>query len=102
MSSLRLSEARAHVDRGHTLAEGGDLQGAYEAFTAFHDLVLDRPRQHLEAHVALLPVNQALGHHREVRTDRVLIALAPLGVFRLITLYFHAEARLRGGLLYPS
>lgn len=98
----RQATARTHLEEGRQLAQSGDLAGAYEAFTAFHDLVLDDPSQHLMAHEELRPVNLALGHAAEARTDRVLIALAPLGVFRLITLYFRLEARLKGGALYED
>jgi hypothetical protein len=102
MSPQRARQADALLGKAGDLVAEGALQEAHQVFTDFHDLVLDDPERHLAAHVALLPLNRALGHRQEAATDRILIALAPLGVFSLITHYFHARARLSGSPLYAA
>jgi len=47
-------------------------------------------------------VDVALGRDGDARTDRILLALAPFGVFRAIAWAFHLGAALRLRRLYAE
>lgn len=87
----RHRQAEALWEAGAEHAAAGRHPEAWRCFEDAHDLVLDHPGLHLEAHHRLLPVNRALGR-RDAIVDRLLIALAPLGIFSLITVYFRLRA----------
>ena len=87
----RHRQAEALWEAGAAHAAAGQYAEAWHCLEDAHDLVLDHPGLHLMAHRRLLPVNQALGR-RDAITDRLLIALAPVGVFSLITVYFRLRA----------
>lgn len=94
----RLRDARAIWTAAEALVEARDFEGALTALTRAHDLTTDIPDAHREAHRRLLPVDRALGRARDVRVDRLLEALAPMGVYRALGWYFSATedyARLR-------
>lgn len=87
----RLRDARALWVTAQGLVEARDFEAALTALTRAHDLVTDIPDAHREAHQRLLPVDRALGRARDVRVDRILEALAPVGVFRALGWYFAAR-----------
>lgn len=87
----RLRDARALWVTAEGLADARDFDAALAALTRAHDLVTDIPSAHREAHQRLLPVDRALGRARDVRVDRILEALAPVGVFRVLGWYFAAS-----------
>lgn len=62
----------------------GQLDAAHQHFRHAHDLVVDCPRLHQQAHRHLLRVNLRRQAWREVLTDVVLLGLAPLWVFELV------------------
>ena len=84
----RLRDARAIWSSAEALVEARDFDGALVALTRAHDLTTDIPHAHREAHRRLLPVDRALGRARDVRVDRLLEALAPVGVYRALGWYF--------------
>ena len=90
----RLRRAEDLWDEGSAHEAAQRWQKAWRCYEDAHDLVLDNPVLHLKAHHRLLPINRALGN-RDAVTDRFLIALAPVGIFVLITML----SRLRGFLL---
>lgn len=81
----RVSEAEALWNKGDAMLATGDGRGAYAAYTAAHDLIMDCPRLHERAHRQLRKVSRAYGHRGEVITDNILVWLAPLGVFAAIS-----------------
>lgn len=82
--STRRAFARARFADGERLAAEQCFAQAHAAVTAGHDVVLDDPALHREAHVRLRPLNAALGWWGEWATDVVLLILAPIGVFELV------------------
>lgn len=101
-AASRAQVAETAFIQGDRLVELGRLDDARAAYTAAHDVVLDLPVLHREAHVRLLPVHQALGLRGAVLEDRVLLLLAPVGVFRLAAWALSLKAKLRGRALYPA
>lgn len=83
----RLARARELWEQGEALVQGGDLAGGWRLLEDAHDRVTDIPWAHREAHRRLLPVNVARGH-RDQRTDRLLEALTPLGIWPALALWF--------------
>ncbi|MBZ0252874.1 MAG: hypothetical protein K8I02_05990 [Candidatus Methylomirabilis sp.] len=90
--SERIERALALFEEGDAAAAGGRWRAAYDFYTAGHDLVVDSPPTHRLAHERLLRANLALGNRGEARTDRVLLALAPFGVFHLIAPFVRPTA----------
>jgi len=84
----RLRDARATWLAAEERVEARDFEGALTLLTRAHDLTTDIPSAHREAHQRLLPLDRALGRTRDVRVDRLLEALAPVGVFRALGWYF--------------
>lgn len=84
----RLRDAREFWNHAEALVHARDLEAALVALTRAHDLTTDIPHAHREAHRRLLPVDRALGRARDVRVDRLLEALAPVGVYRALGWYF--------------
>jgi hypothetical protein len=84
----RLQDARVIWSSAEALVAARDFEGALTLLTRAHDLTTDIPSAHREAHQRLLPVDRALGRARDVRVDRLLEALAPVGVFRALGWYF--------------
>jgi hypothetical protein len=78
----------AEGDRAY--ARGDDAE-AYRLYTEGHDLITDCPKLHREAHIKLRAVNRRSGNWGEYRTDTVLVALAPFGVFELIAFFFRSK-----------
>lgn len=82
---------------GQLWAEGdralaaGDLARAWSLYTEAHDRVTDCPELHRRAHERLRGVNRINGHRGEYRTDVVLLALAPFGVFELLAVFFRSK-----------
>jgi hypothetical protein len=88
--SQRLEQAARLWARGDAALAAGRTEDAFAAYTAAHDRVTDMPRPHQTAHEKLLPVDVALGRGRDARVDRILLALAPFGVFTALAWYFTA------------
>ncbi len=88
--------------QGDQLVAAGRLEDARSAYIAAHDVVLDHPALHRQAHQRLLPVHQALGRRGDVFEDQLLLLLAPVGVFVLAHWALRLKARLRGRALYPA
>ncbi len=84
----RLRDARAFWNDAEARVAARDFEGALALLTRAHDLTTDIPAAHREAHQRLLPVDRALGRARDVRVDRILEALAPVGVYRALGWYF--------------
>ncbi|WP_028008504.1 hypothetical protein [Solimonas flava] len=82
----RMLQADALWRRGDTLRAAGDGAGAYRLYTEAHDLIMDCPSLHERAHRKLGLVSARHGHRGERLTDRLLVWLAPLGVFELIAM----------------
>ncbi len=98
----RAEVAAAAFRQGDRLVAAGRLDDARSAYTAAHDVVLDLPALHRQAHQRLLPVHQALGRRADVFEDQLLLLLAPVGIFVLARWVLLAKARLRGRALYPA
>jgi len=78
---------------GNAALQAGDGAEAYVQFTSAHDLIMDCPRLHLEAHRQLRQVTRFHRDKREFWTDTVLIWLAPLGIFALIAFAMRSKVR---------
>ncbi len=87
----RAGQAGAMWQQGEAALQAGNPALAYDLFTLAHDLVTDCPRLHELAHRKLRTVTRRHRDKREFITDSVLLALAPLGIFRLIALYFRSR-----------
>ena len=59
---------------------------AYAIYTQAHDLIMDCPSLHERAHRKLQRVSARHGHRGEIIIDKLLVWLAPLGVFEAIAL----------------
>ncbi len=101
-SAQRAEVAAAAFRQGDRLAAMGRFGDARSAYTAAHDVVLDLPALHQRAHERLLPVHRALGQRGAVVEDRLLLLLAPVGVFEVLRWLLLTRARLRGRALYPA
>ena len=77
--------------KGNACVETGDRAEAYAHFTEAHDLIMDCPRLHLEAHRHLREVTRFHSDKREYWTDVVLIGLAPLGIFQALALAMRSK-----------
>jgi len=82
----RMLEAEALWRYGDTLRAAGDDAGAYRVYTEAHDLIMDCPSLHERAHRKLGLVSARHGHRGEIIIDRLLVWLAPLGVFEAIAM----------------
>lgn len=80
----RQARALALWKAGDACIRSGDRAGAYAQFTAAHDLIMDCPRLHLEAHRQLRQVTRFHRDPREFWTDTLLVWLAPLGIFEAL------------------
>lgn len=80
----RIIEADRLWAAGDAALAAGETQRAYDDYTAAHDLVLDCPRLHRQAHRQLRRVTRQRRPRGEYYTDSALLLLAPLGVFELI------------------
>jgi hypothetical protein len=87
----RRHQALALWAEGDRAFARGDDAEAYRLYTEGHDLITDCPKLHREAHVKLRAVNRRTGNKGEYRTDTILVALAPFGVFELIALAFRSK-----------
>jgi hypothetical protein len=82
--AARIRDAEALWREGDAALAAQDREAAYRLYTQAHDLTLDCPRLHEQAHRYLRQVTR---HHRnplEYFTDTLLVFLAPLGVFEAI------------------
>lgn len=77
-------QAEAEWARGEHCERAGQLDAAYRHFRAAHDLVVDCPRLHQQAHRHLLRINLQRRGWRELLTDVVLLSLAPLWIFEVV------------------
>lgn len=64
--------------------QGGELDAAYATYTEAHDLVIDCPRLHWRSHQHLARINWKRRNIKELIEDRLLLSVAPLGIFVLI------------------
>lgn len=87
----RILRAQQQWDAGDRHLAAGELDLAWRAYTDAHDQVTDCPQLHRRAHEKLRGVNRLNGHRGEYLTDVVLLALAPLGVFELIAVFFRSR-----------
>lgn len=77
-------QAQVAWQHGLQCERTGQLDAAHQHFRHAHDLVVDCPRLHQQAHRHLLRVNLRRKAWRELLTDVVLLGLAPLWVFELV------------------
>jgi hypothetical protein len=77
--------------------QAGRLDEAYAALRRIHDLVVDCPRLHHMAHQHLRRVNIKRRAWRELFTDLVLLALAPLAIFEIVA--FMMKRQVLGGVV---
>lgn len=89
----RAAQAQVWWARGDAALASNDLAGAYRDYTAAHDLITDCAALHEKAHRKLKAVTRTHGARGEYWTDCMLLALAPLGVFRWIELAFRSKVR---------
>ena len=82
----RMLEAEALWRDGDALADVGDGAAAYRLYTQAHDLIMDCPSLHERAHRKLQRVSARHGHRGEIIIDKLLVWLAPLGVFEAIAM----------------
>jgi hypothetical protein len=87
----RARQAQALWEIGDRRFEAGEYAEAWRIYTEAHDQVTDCPRLHRQAHERLRRVSRLNGHRGEYLTDVILLALAPLGVFELIAVYFRSK-----------
>ncbi|HEY9547476.1 MAG TPA: hypothetical protein VIR56_15800, partial [Solimonas sp.] len=86
----RILEAEALWRRGDALVDTGDGAAAYAVYTQAHDLIMDCPSLHERAHRKLQRVSARHGHRGEILIDKLLVWLAPLGVFEAIARAQHS------------
>ena len=89
----RQARALALWQTGNACLREGNGAEAYAQFTAAHDLIMDCPRLHLEAHRQLRQVTRLHRDKREFWTDTLLVWLAPLGVFELLAFAMRSRVR---------
>lgn len=94
MIDVRVEQARELWLQGVQAEQQGRWQDAYALHTQAHDLVIDCPAMHADAHRYLRRVNLRLGHWGELTTDLALAVFAPLGVFALVAWFSRSSARL--------
>lgn len=82
---IRAAEADRLWSGGDAALAAHDRERAYRLYTQAHDLIMDCARLHERAHHKLRTVTRLHADRREFYTDSLLIALAPLGVFQLIS-----------------
>jgi hypothetical protein len=87
----RAANAGSLWTRGDQAMAKGDRDLAYRLYTEAHDLVVDCARLHIRAHQKLQSVTRFHASRKEYITDRVLLALAPFGLFELIAFYFRSR-----------
>ena len=91
--SERSDDARTLWSAGDDAFRTGNLARAYWLYTQAHDLIVDCPRLHLEAHRKLIRVTALHKDKREFLTDWLLIKLAPLGVFEIVAFAMRSTVR---------
>lgn len=84
--AVRMLEAERLWRDGDALVAAGDGAAAYRIYTQAHDLIMDCPSLHERAHRKLARVSAQHGHRGEIVIDKLLIWLAPLGVFEAIAM----------------
>lgn len=89
--AIRSSAAERLWRQGDAALAEGYPGEAYRLYTEAHDLVTDCPKLHLQAHRQLRKVTRQRDPRGEYLTDTLLVALAPLGVFELIAVYFRSR-----------
>ncbi|WP_162932092.1 hypothetical protein [Solimonas sp. K1W22B-7] len=89
--ATRSSDAARLWQQGDDALAAGQAEQAYRLYTEAHDLVTDCPKLHLRAHHQLRRVTRARDPRGEYLTDTLLVALAPLGVFELIAVFFRSR-----------
>ena len=87
----RQARALALWNKGQACVEAGDRAEAYLHFTEAHDLIMDCPRLHLEAHRQLREVTRFHADKREFLTDVILIWLAPFGIFEALAVAMRSK-----------
>ena len=93
----RNEDAQIALREGIAHEGSGDLQAAYESFRLAHDLVVDCPQLHKEAHQHLRRVNLKRRSYRELATDLFLLGLAPVFIFELVA--FMMKGQVLGGVI---
>lgn len=84
--TARMLDAEALWREADALHAAGDGAAAYRLYTRAHDLIMDCPFLHERAHRKLARVSARHGHRGEIIIDRLLVWLAPLGVFEAIAM----------------
>ncbi|NGY05714.1 hypothetical protein [Solimonas terrae] len=82
--AARMLEAEALWRQGDARVTAGEGAEAYRLYTQAHDLIMDCPSLHERAHRKLARVSARHGHRGEIIIDKLLVWLAPLGVFEAI------------------
>ena len=87
----RAAEAEGLWQLGDTAQVSGDLERAYQLFTQAHDLITDCAKLHIQAHRRLKVNNRLRRNWGEYCTDSILLALAPIGMFELLAIFFRSK-----------
>ena len=82
---LRAEEASRLWAAGDSALTSGYPEGAYRLYTQAHDLIMDCAPLHEAAHRKLRIVTRQRSPRWDFYTDTLLLALAPLGIFHLIS-----------------
>jgi len=93
----RNEDAQSALREGLMHESSGRLQAAYQSFRVAHDLVVDCPQLHKEAHQHLRRVNVKRRSYRELATDLFLLGLAPVFIFELVA--FMMKGQVLGGIV---
>lgn len=80
----RVAEAESTWTDALALEQLGQFEAAYIKFTHAHDLVIDCPKMHWRSHQHLARINWKRKNIRELIEDRLLLSVAPFGIFVLI------------------
>jgi hypothetical protein len=91
------SLAHAAWQQGLEAEQAGRLDEACAHFRRAHDLVVDCPRLHQQAHVHLRRLNVQRRAWRELATDLFLLTLAPLAIFEIVA--FLMTRQVLGGVI---
>lgn len=99
--SQRIAQAQALWQRGLDAESRLQYPEAYRLHTQAHDLIIDCPQLHQQAHEQLRRVNWKLGHYGELVTDWALHLFAPLGVFEMVAYFAKQPGRLLAPCVRP-
>ncbi len=86
----RIDEAKKIWHSGDHAFHRGEYKVALRLYVAAHHLVTDHPSMHRAAHERLVEVHRELGMWSAWARDNALLVTAPVGSFRVISLFARA------------